>query len=93
MDCWACYFARQFIGHVLYVRLHAYFSIWRYLPLDLIYAIRRGDAAQLLSTIEGLKVAWRLAMAHRTESIYAAAYRAYREQLIIPTDRTGDLDR
>ena len=30
------YLARQYFGHSLYVRLHAYFSMWRYLPLDLI---------------------------------------------------------
>lgn len=78
------YLARQYFGHSLYVRLHAYFSMWRYLPLDLINAVRRGDAAQLRGTIEGLKAAWRLAMApaERIGPIYAQGCRAYREQLI-----------
>jgi glycosyltransferase involved in cell wall biosynthesis len=78
------YLARQYFGHGLYVRLHAYFSMWRYLPLDLINAIRRGNAAQLHGTIEGLKAAWRLAMApaERIGPIYAQGCRAYREQLI-----------
>ncbi len=78
------YLARQYFGHGLYVRLHAYLSMWRYLPLDVIYAIRGGNAAQLRGTIAGLRAAWRLAMApaHRIGSIYAAACRAYREQLI-----------
>ena len=79
------YLARQYFGHGLYVRLHAYFSMWRYLPLDLIDAIRRGDGARLRGTIDGLKAAWRLAMApaERTGPIYAEGCRAYREQLIV----------
>ena len=78
------YLARQYFGHGLYVRLHAYLSMWRYLPLDLVEAIGKGDAARLRGTIEGLKAAWRLAMApaEHTGSIYAAGCRAYREQLI-----------
>lgn len=81
------YLARQYFGHSLYVRLHAYFSMWRYLPLDLINAVRRGNAAQLRGTIEGLKAAWRLAMApaERVGPIYVQGCRAYREQLIRPS--------
>jgi glycosyltransferase involved in cell wall biosynthesis len=78
------YLARQYFGHGLYVRLHAFFSMWRYLPPDLFNAVRRGDAAQLRGTIDGLKAAWRLAMApaERTGSMYATGCRAYRERLI-----------
>ena len=77
------YLARQYFGHGPYVRLHAYFSMWRYLPLDLMEAIRRGNGTRLRGTIEGLKAAWRLATApaERTGPIYAEGCRAYRERL------------
>ena len=78
------YLARKYFGHSLYVRLHAYFSMWRYLRLDLLNVVSRGDAAQLRGTIDGLKAAWRLAgaPAKRTGSIYAEGCRTYRKQLI-----------